>query len=141
MDSWLLYYHLHSIRCINSTPEFQIVIMKYITYGAYNLVYQGASLFLLFYASSFINERFIPDNLYWENGKPREDLTTYTLWHFAILVIEVVLLTFLIYYVNKLYLGKVTSTTIPIKIATWTAALYFVLTVIIILIAIYPNLK
>ncbi|MGY6741496.1 MAG: hypothetical protein ACXIUQ_02085 [Cecembia sp.] len=59
----------------------------------------------------------------------------------TVLIIEAALLLLFIYYVNKWYLSSVAEASDPVKIALWTAGVYAVITVGIIVVTTYLNFK
>lgn len=110
-------------------------------YGIYNLLFQIASIGFLFYANTYLNGFIIPDRLRWKNGELKEDLTGLAFAQATVLIIEAALLLLLIYYVNKWYLSSVAGASDPVKIALWTAGVYAVITVGIIVVTTYLNFK
>ena len=116
-------------------------MINYIIYGVYNLIFQIISIGFLFYANTYLNGFIIPDRLRWENGKLKEDLTGLAVAQSAMLVIEAGLLLLLIYQINKWYLSSVTNAGDPGKIAIWTAGVYAVITVSLIIITTYLNFR
>lgn len=116
-------------------------MVGYIMYGFYNLIYQAVSLWLLLYASAYVNGFFIPDSLRWKDGKLREDLTAYTTVSVIILIVEAALLILLIYYINMWYLSSVVKVSDPNRVAKWTAGVYALITLGLIVFTTYPNFK
>lgn len=116
-------------------------MISYIIYGIYNLVFQIASIGFLFYANTYLNGSIIPERLRWKNGELREDLTGLAVAQALVLIIEAVLLILLIYQINRWYLSNVTNASDPGKIAIWTAGVYAVITMGLIIIATYLNFR
>jgi hypothetical protein len=116
-------------------------MISYIIYGIYNLVFQIVSIGFLFYVNTYLNGFIIPDRLRWKNGELREDLPSLAFAQATVLIIEAALLLLLIYYVNKWYLSNVVGVSDPGKIALWTAGIYAVITVGVILVTTYLNFK
>lgn len=116
-------------------------MLSYIIYGVYNLLFQIASIGFLFYANTYLNGFIIPDCLRWKRGELKEDLTNLAFTQVTILIIEATLLLLLIYYINKWYLSNVVGTSDSVKIALWTAGVYAVITVGVIVVMTYLNFK
>lgn len=116
-------------------------MLSYIMYGIYNILFQIASIGFLFYANTYLNGFIIPDRLRWKNGELKEDLTGLAFAQATVLIIEAALLLLFIYYVNKWYLSSVAEASDPVKIALWTAGVYAVITVGIIVVTTYLNFK
>lgn len=104
-------------------------MMNNIIYVIYNLIYQVITICILFYANTFLNWAFIPHSLQSKDGKQRELMIT----QMAILIAETALLMLIIYFVNKWYLSGIAKVNDPKSIAMWTAAIYALLNVIIII--------
>lgn len=115
--------------------------MSYIIYIGYNLLFQITSIGVLFYANTYLNGFVIPDRLKWRKGELREDLTGLAIAQATVLIIEATLLLLLIYYFNKWYLSNVVNASNPNRIAIWTAGIYAVVTVGLILVATYLNFR
>jgi hypothetical protein len=116
-------------------------MLSYIIYGTYNLLFQIASIGFLFYANTYLNGFFIPDILRWKNGELNEDLTSLALAQATLLIMEAALLILLIYQLNKWYLSSVANVSDPSKIAIWTAGVYAVITIGLILVTTYTNFR
>ena len=103
-------------------------MMSYILYTLYNLIYQVFSLAFLFYANTYLNDFFIPENLIWKDGKLREDVSAAAAIQTIILIVEAALLVLLIYFVNRKFLASIAKTGNTISVANWTAISYAIIT-------------
>jgi hypothetical protein len=116
-------------------------MISYIIYGIYNLVFQIASIGILFYANTYINDWVIPDYLRWKNGELRNDLTGLAFVQAIVLMIEAAVLLSLIYYFNRWYLSRVVNASDPRLIANWTLGVYAVVTAGLIIVVTFLNVK
>jgi hypothetical protein len=116
--------------------------MSYIIYLIYNLIFEGITIFFLLYSSVYLNGWIIPDKYLWnENGIMRSDLITYKAINIVILLIEIILLSFILTWINKLYLAKVAKSSISQSIKIWTLIAYLIANIFILIYTSYPNLK
>jgi hypothetical protein len=96
-----------------------------IFYLLMNLVIFMILLWILLYLNTYINTFFIPDELRWENGHLREDLTSFMFAQLSIILIEIVLLVFLVSKLNNFYLKKLNMSNRQ-TIVNWTSTIIFV---------------
>jgi hypothetical protein len=116
-------------------------MLSYIIYGIYNLLFQIATIGFLFYANTYLNVFIIPDSLRWKNNALKEDLSGLAYAQATVLTIEAALLLILIYFFNKWYLSRVVGVSDTVKVALWTAGIYAVITLAIIVVTTYLNFK
>lgn len=116
-------------------------MLNYVIYGVYNVLFQIASIGFLFYANTYLNGLIIPDSLRWKNGELMEDLTVLAFAQAIVLIMEAALLMFFFYYVNKWYLSSVAGVSDTLNIPLWTAGVYAVITVGIIIVTTYLNFR
>lgn len=90
---------------------------------------------VLFYANTFLNWSFIPNSLQLKNGQ-KDNFTATMITQMLILIIETALLMLIMYFINKWYLSIIAKVDNPKNIAMWTAGIYAILNVSIIIIAI-----
>lgn len=81
--------------------------MKIFLYIIYNLIYLVGSAWFLAFANMYLNAKVLPDNLRWENGQVRENLTWFGVSLLIVLLIESGVLIFLNYQLNKWYVSNV----------------------------------
>lgn len=115
--------------------------MSYFIYAVYNLGYQLLSLWLLFYANTYLNGFLIPDSLRWKDGKLREDLSGFATAQAVILVVEAAVFLLLLHYINRWYLSSVAKVDDPTRVAFWTAMIYAVITLGLVFTVIYSNYR
>jgi heme/copper-type cytochrome/quinol oxidase subunit 3 len=96
-------------------------------------MYQLATFLFLFFANTYLNSLLIPDSLKWKDGKLRTDFTGLAVIQTIILLVEVIVLMWLMYQINKRVLSN--------SIAWWTAGIYLTLSVICIAIIIYGSFR
>jgi len=111
---------------------------SFITYGIYNLIYQVITIGFLFFANTYLNSKIIPDSLRWQDGKIRDNLTGLAVAQTAILLLEVVILAFLLHYINKKYLSSISNGSL---IVNWTMGIYLFVSVVFIAYLIYVGFK
>ena len=115
-------------------------MFNYIIYGAYNLIYQIISVFLLLYVNTYINTLLLPDSLRWKNGQLREDLSGLMIANTILLIVETALLVILLYYLNKQYINAFKGSD-HYKIAWWTTGVYAAVTLMIVVFSTYLNYR
>ncbi|MBR9833223.1 hypothetical protein GYB57_13845 [bacterium] len=80
--------------------------MRIAIYIIYNIVYLIGSVWFLLYANTYLNSKFIPDSLRWQDGQVREDLTWFGITLFVLLLLELIVIGFVNYRLNKWYVGN-----------------------------------
>jgi len=115
--------------------------MSYILYGLYNIIYQIATIAFLFFANTYLNSFIIPDSLRWRDRKLIDDLRGLVIAQTVILLIEATLLMLLMFYINKWYLIGIAKAGNANNIAVWTASIYSLITVGVVIFLIYIAFK
>lgn len=95
--------------------------MKWIIYLVYNVVSLKLITFILGYLNTYLNSTFIPGSFRWGvDGKLKEDQTLFGICQYAISNIEVLILIFPLYFLNRWYLSHYVKAENISKILYWT---------------------
>jgi len=113
--------------------------MKTILYITYNLIYLVGSTWFLAYANMYLNAKVLPDNLRWENGQIRENLTWFGISLLIILLIESGVLVFLNYQLNKWYASNVLNLENGTNTIWWATGVVIVIMIIFIILINAPS--
>lgn len=115
--------------------------MQYVAYGIYNIAYLAISAVFYLYANTYLNIRIIPNSLRWRDGHVRQDLTGQAIAQSVVLLVEVAILAYLLWVLNKWFLSTVIKSESALSIATWSVVTYSVLSIVAIGIIVYASFK
>lgn len=110
--------------------------MHLLIYCSYNLIYQIFSIWLLFYANTYLNDFLIPQNIKWVDSKLRIDLTSYFITKSIVLTFEFILLFIIIRFIDKWFLNKFINEK-QFLIFNWTMGLYLIISFACVVLLIY----
>jgi hypothetical protein len=110
--------------------------LKYLAYGIFNIFYIRVILFVLLYAETYLNSSLIPDKFVWnKDGTKREHPIIWAIYEdYFFFIVEALLLLFLLYLIDKLFLRQVIKEDRSKRIAFFTvffiAIIVFVITIV-----------
>ena len=105
---------------------------KYFLYSILNLFFFLVTLYCLLYVSTYVNLSFVPDRFLWNGDNPRTDYVPGMI-NIIMVIFEAVLITALVYAINRLILYYDYNTIQAKSIAVKTALVTFGIILCIIL--------
>lgn len=102
--------------------------MKTFVYIIYNALFILVSIWILFYANTYINAKIVPDRFRWKDGHIREDMTLFGISLLVILIVEAASLVFANYKINRWYVGSFMGND---QQTTWAGTLCVLLVILV----------